>query len=77
MMMNVPGFTAEFSPRRSSAYYQADAMLAGLKQCGEVIPKQYAYRLMTRLFVVARGGFATVVVVGASAFSRGSPSRMC
>lgn len=36
--VNMPGFSAEASLYRSSAPYQIGAMLAGLKQQGEVIP---------------------------------------
>jgi hypothetical protein len=35
--MMMPGFTAEGSFYRSSAHYQVGAMLAGLRQVGEVL----------------------------------------
>ena len=36
--MKLPGFTAEASFYRSSAHYQVGAMLAGLRQEGEIVP---------------------------------------
>ena len=36
--MNMPRFSAEASLYRSSAHHQVGAMLAGLKQEGEVVP---------------------------------------
>jgi hypothetical protein len=36
--MNMPGFTADASFYRSSAYYQVSAMFAGPRQGGQVVP---------------------------------------
>ena len=35
--MNIPGFSADASFYRGSAYYQVGAMLIGLRQVGEVL----------------------------------------